>query len=158
MDGTTNEHPDVDIKGYPTIVMFKAKKGAKPIPVSGDRSLAVRGAHGSLRFVGECVLGFASRHVWRGEGEFSVVGFERHPNPIATQGLTAFIQKHAAVKFTPPGDDEDAGKGGGEKGKAEAEAEEEDEEDEEDEFDPDLEVTAAAEEPGDEGAEHHDEL
>jgi protein disulfide-isomerase A1 len=40
MDGTENEHPDVDVKGFPTIILFPAGKGAAPIPYEGgDRSL-----------------------------------------------------------------------------------------------------------------------
>jgi protein disulfide-isomerase A1 len=43
MDGTENEHPDVEVKGFPTIFLFPAAKGAKPIELSGDRSLKVGG-------------------------------------------------------------------------------------------------------------------
>ncbi|GBF98566.1 disulfide isomerase-like, partial [Raphidocelis subcapitata] len=40
MDGTENEHPDVDVKGFPTIVFYPAAKDAKPITFEGgDRSL-----------------------------------------------------------------------------------------------------------------------
>jgi protein disulfide-isomerase A1 len=40
MDGTENEHPDVDVKGFPTIVFFPAAKDAKPVSFEGgDRSL-----------------------------------------------------------------------------------------------------------------------
>lgn len=40
MDGTENEHPDVDVKGFPTIIFYPAGKGAKPITFDGgDRSL-----------------------------------------------------------------------------------------------------------------------
>jgi protein disulfide-isomerase A1 len=40
MDGTENEHPEVDVKGFPTIILFPSGKGAKPIPFEGgDRSL-----------------------------------------------------------------------------------------------------------------------
>jgi protein disulfide-isomerase A1 len=40
MDGTENEHPDVEVKGFPTIVFFPAGKDAKPVPFEGgDRSL-----------------------------------------------------------------------------------------------------------------------
>ena len=39
MDGTENEHPDVDVKGFPTILFFPAGE-SKPVPFSGgDRSL-----------------------------------------------------------------------------------------------------------------------
>lgn len=42
MDGTENEHPDVDVKGFPTIIFYPAGKGAKPITFEGgDRSLKV---------------------------------------------------------------------------------------------------------------------
>ena len=39
MDGTENEHPDVEVKGYPTLVFIPADKSGKPIPYEGDRSL-----------------------------------------------------------------------------------------------------------------------
>eukprot|EP00197_Chlamydomonas_leiostraca_P006170 CAMPEP_0202858778 /NCGR_PEP_ID=MMETSP1391-20130828/1156_1 /ASSEMBLY_ACC=CAM_ASM_000867 /TAXON_ID=1034604 /ORGANISM="Chlamydomonas leiostraca, Strain SAG 11-49" /LENGTH=530 /DNA_ID=CAMNT_0049537733 /DNA_START=11 /DNA_END=1603 /DNA_ORIENTATION=+ len=40
MDGTENEHPDLEVKGYPTIFFIPAEKGAKPVAFdSGDRSL-----------------------------------------------------------------------------------------------------------------------
>ena len=40
MDGTENEHPDVEVKGFPTIIFFPAGKDAKPVPFDGgDRSL-----------------------------------------------------------------------------------------------------------------------
>jgi protein disulfide-isomerase A1 len=40
MDGTENEHADVDVKGFPTIMLFPAEKDAKPISFDGgDRSL-----------------------------------------------------------------------------------------------------------------------
>jgi hypothetical protein len=42
MDGTENEHPDVEVKGFPTIIFFPAGKDAKPITFDGgDRSLKV---------------------------------------------------------------------------------------------------------------------
>jgi protein disulfide-isomerase A1 len=40
MDGTENEHPDVEVKGYPTLIFYPAEKNAKPIAFDGgDRSL-----------------------------------------------------------------------------------------------------------------------
>ncbi|WIA23964.1 hypothetical protein OEZ86_007219 [Tetradesmus obliquus] len=40
MDGTENEHPDVEVKGFPTIIFYPAGKDAKPITFDGgDRSL-----------------------------------------------------------------------------------------------------------------------
>jgi protein disulfide-isomerase A1 len=39
MDGTENEHGDVEVKGYPTILFWPAEKGAKPVAYDGDRSL-----------------------------------------------------------------------------------------------------------------------
>eukprot|EP00877_Chromochloris_zofingiensis_P010899 jgi/Chrzof1/6062/Cz17g07100.t1_PDI3 len=40
MDGTENEHPDVEIKGFPTIVFFPAGEDSKPVSFDGgDRSL-----------------------------------------------------------------------------------------------------------------------
>ena len=43
MDGTENEHEDVDIKGYPTIMFFPADKSGKPVAGSEvDRTLKVR--------------------------------------------------------------------------------------------------------------------
>jgi hypothetical protein len=43
MDGTENEHPDVEVKGFPTIIFYPAGKDAKPITFDGgDRSLKVR--------------------------------------------------------------------------------------------------------------------
>lgn len=42
MDGTENEHADVEVKGFPTILFFPAGE-SKPITFSGgDRSLKVR--------------------------------------------------------------------------------------------------------------------
>ena len=42
MDGTENEHADVDVKGFPSIMLFTAEKGAKPVVFDGgDRSLKV---------------------------------------------------------------------------------------------------------------------
>ncbi len=42
MDGTENEHPDVEAKGYPTILFFPAGENKKPISFEGgDRSLKV---------------------------------------------------------------------------------------------------------------------
>jgi len=40
MDGTANEHKDVDVKGFPTLLFFPAQEGAESIPYeSGDRTL-----------------------------------------------------------------------------------------------------------------------
>ncbi|GIL79329.1 hypothetical protein Vretimale_16524 [Volvox reticuliferus] len=40
MDGTENEHPAVEAKGFPTIIFYPAGEGAKPITFEGgDRSL-----------------------------------------------------------------------------------------------------------------------
>jgi hypothetical protein len=40
MDGTENEHADIEVKGFPTILFFSAEKGAKPVSFEGgDRSL-----------------------------------------------------------------------------------------------------------------------
>jgi len=40
MDGTENEHADIEVKGFPTILLFPAEKGAAPISFEGgDRSL-----------------------------------------------------------------------------------------------------------------------
>jgi len=40
MDGTENEHPDLDVKGFPTILFFPAEEGASAITFDGgDRSL-----------------------------------------------------------------------------------------------------------------------
>jgi protein disulfide-isomerase A1 len=55
LDGTENEHADIDVKGFPTILLFPAEAGAAPITFSGgDRSLAVGGACFSFgrRFAG----------------------------------------------------------------------------------------------------------
>ncbi len=42
MDGTENEHPDINASGFPTLIMFPADKDAKPVPFEGgDRSLKV---------------------------------------------------------------------------------------------------------------------
>jgi hypothetical protein len=42
MDGTENEHADVDVKGFPTILFFPADAEKKPINFEGgDRSLKV---------------------------------------------------------------------------------------------------------------------
>lgn len=42
MDGTENEHPDVEVKGFPTILFFPAGDSKKAITFSeGDRSLKV---------------------------------------------------------------------------------------------------------------------
>jgi protein disulfide-isomerase A1 len=39
MDGTENEHPEIESQGFPTLMLFPAEDGAAPIPYSGDRSL-----------------------------------------------------------------------------------------------------------------------
>lgn len=39
MDGTENEHPDIEVKGYPTLLFYPAEKGAKAIPFEGEREL-----------------------------------------------------------------------------------------------------------------------
>jgi hypothetical protein len=42
MDGTENEHADVDVKGFPTILFFPADADKKAISFEGgDRSLKV---------------------------------------------------------------------------------------------------------------------
>lgn len=42
MDGTENEHADVDVKGFPTILFFPAGADKKAINFEGgDRSLKV---------------------------------------------------------------------------------------------------------------------
>jgi len=42
-DGTENEHPDIEVEGFPSLFLFPAEKGAKPISFEGgDRSLKVR--------------------------------------------------------------------------------------------------------------------
>lgn len=42
MDGTENEHADVDVKGFPTILFFPADAEKKVINFEGgDRSLKV---------------------------------------------------------------------------------------------------------------------
>lgn len=40
MDGTENEHPDVTVQGYPTILFFPAAKDAASISHDGERTLA----------------------------------------------------------------------------------------------------------------------
>lgn len=40
MDGTENEHPDVTVQGYPTILFFPAAKDAASISHEGERTLA----------------------------------------------------------------------------------------------------------------------
>jgi hypothetical protein len=50
MDGTENEHADVDVKGFPTILFFPADAEKQVIPLdSNDRSLKVRRAAAALR-------------------------------------------------------------------------------------------------------------
>jgi protein disulfide-isomerase A1 len=39
MDGTENEHPEVEAQGFPTLIFFPAEKDAKPIPYDGGRTL-----------------------------------------------------------------------------------------------------------------------
>jgi len=39
MDGTENEHPEIEVKGYPTLLFYPAEKGAKPIPMNAGRDL-----------------------------------------------------------------------------------------------------------------------
>ncbi|KAI7840070.1 hypothetical protein COHA_006200 [Chlorella ohadii] len=39
MDGTENEHPEVEAQGFPTLIFFPAEKDAKPIPYEGGRTL-----------------------------------------------------------------------------------------------------------------------
>lgn len=70
MDGTENEHPDVEIKGFPTIVFFPAGEDSKPVSFDGgDRSLKV-GA-GLCQFWFQFFRG-GLRCFWRGLG-FSAV-------------------------------------------------------------------------------------
>lgn len=43
MDGTANEHRDIEVQGFPTIMFFPAEEDAKPVPFEGgDRSLKVK--------------------------------------------------------------------------------------------------------------------
>jgi protein disulfide-isomerase A1 len=45
MDGTENEHPDVEVKGFPTILFYPAGEDKKAVSFEGgDRSLKVRGS------------------------------------------------------------------------------------------------------------------
>jgi len=39
LDGTANEHPDLDVQGFPTLVFYPAAEGAEPVPYSGERNL-----------------------------------------------------------------------------------------------------------------------
>lgn len=40
MDGTANEHRDIEVQGFPTLLFFPAEKNAEPVPFEGgDRSL-----------------------------------------------------------------------------------------------------------------------
>ncbi|KAI3433908.1 hypothetical protein D9Q98_003710 [Chlorella vulgaris] len=39
MDGTDNEHPDIEAQGFPTLIFFPAGEGAEPVPYEGGRSL-----------------------------------------------------------------------------------------------------------------------
>ena len=44
MDGTENEHSDIEVKGFPTIMFFPAGDAKKAVPFEGgDRSLKVGG-------------------------------------------------------------------------------------------------------------------
>eukprot|EP00887_Chlorella_sp_A99_P005246 scaffold1.g5246.t1 len=40
MDGTENEHPDVEAQGFPTLLFFPAEDGAAAVPYDGERDLA----------------------------------------------------------------------------------------------------------------------
>jgi hypothetical protein len=94
MDGTENEHPDVEVKGFPTIIFYPAGKDAKPITFDGgDRSLKVgrrfdcaysATACGSWRLCSGC-----SGQCWPHVHAFS---------PAALISLTNFIKKHAAFQ------------------------------------------------------------
>lgn len=42
MDGTENEHPDVEIKGFPTLIFFPAGEGAAPVQYEGERCAHAR--------------------------------------------------------------------------------------------------------------------
>ena len=54
MDGTENEHADVDVKGFPTILFFPADADKKAINFEGgDRSLKVRSTVAAF----SCILG-----------------------------------------------------------------------------------------------------
>lgn len=46
MDGTENEHPELEVKGFPTLFFVPAEKGAKPIPFDGERTLKVGACRG----------------------------------------------------------------------------------------------------------------
>ncbi len=40
MDGTENEHPEIEVKGFPTLIFYPAGEDSAPIPFEGgDRSL-----------------------------------------------------------------------------------------------------------------------
>lgn len=39
MDGTTNEHPDIEIEGFPTLIFLPAKEEAEIIDFEGERTL-----------------------------------------------------------------------------------------------------------------------
>ncbi|KAL6785983.1 RB60 [Auxenochlorella protothecoides x Auxenochlorella symbiontica] len=39
MDGTANEHPDIDAKGFPTLLFFPAGKAQEAIPYTDERTL-----------------------------------------------------------------------------------------------------------------------
>lgn len=39
MDGTTNEHPDIEIEGFPTLIFVPAKEEAEIIDFEGDRTV-----------------------------------------------------------------------------------------------------------------------
>lgn len=64
MDGTENEHPDIEVKGFPTILFFAAEKDAKPISFEGgDRSLKVGElGGGSAGSHGLCMQGLCWLH------------------------------------------------------------------------------------------------
>ena len=46
MDGTENEHPEAESKGFPTLIFFPAGEDSKPIPYDGERTLKVGGGRG----------------------------------------------------------------------------------------------------------------
>ena len=41
LDGTGNEHKELDVKSFPTLIFYPAGKGAEAIPFEGERTLKV---------------------------------------------------------------------------------------------------------------------
>jgi protein disulfide-isomerase A1 len=111
MDGTENEHADVEVKGFPTIVFFPAGEGKKGVAYDGGRDLKVRWRRRPWR------LGQRWRPVHASQVGYKPRGPLAEPSALhpPLQGFTKFLKANAVVPFELPkkkkGDEDDAPSG-----------------------------------------------